>query len=156
MKRIKNLLVGAVLMAALFAVCLMPASVQAQARYDSSYTLNGGTAITVPGGTATNVAWVVDSRLQSTITLQIDVKSNTNGAYNIQFPIQRSGDGTSYTDTSTEVITFAAPAAYTFTVCTNINTLGLGWIKLAWLTNSAGTGTITNLLVHPILKRNAP
>lgn len=144
---------------ALAASALMLASlpVEAQQSYSSSYVATGtGTnAPSVIGAAGTNVALVIDCRYQSSVTLQIDLLSNTNGAYAFAFPVQRSGDSVTYTATDTELITFT-PTGYTNTFITNISTKGVGWLKFAWFTNSAGssqTATITNISVKPILKR---
>lgn len=152
MKKAVSLIVAAGLLA------LAAFTAQAQARYDSSYVLASGDAtyITIPGGggAGTNVNYVIDARLQDKITLQIDVLCNTNGAYTFSFPIQRSGDGVSYA-AITDYITFAV-SGNSNTVLTNLPTYGVGWLKIPWLTNNSVSGTITNIVIRPILKRNAP
>jgi hypothetical protein len=143
--------------AGLLLLALSAFTAAAQARYDSSYVLASGDAtyITIPGsGAGTNVNYVIDARLQDKITLQIDVLANTNGAYTFSFPIQRSGDGASYA-AITDYITFAV-TGHTNTVLTNLSTYGVGWLKIPWLTNNSISGTITNIVIRPILKRNAP
>jgi len=145
--------------AALALVALLAApSSNAQARYDSSYAIMNSAstagAIQIPGGVTTNVGWIVDCRLQDKITLQIDVGANTNGASTLAFPIQRSGDGTSYSATM-ETITLST-AAYATTFITNVPSWGVGWLKIVSLANGSASGTYTNIVVRPILKRNAP
>lgn len=152
MKKVVSTIVAAGLLA------LSAFTVQAQARYDSSYVVASGDAtyITIPGGggAGTNVNYVIDARLQDKITLQIDVLCNTNGAYTFSFPIQRSGDGVRYA-AITDYITFAV-SGNSNTVLTNLSTYGVGWLKIPWLTNNSVSGTITNIVIRPILKRNAP
>jgi len=152
--RMKKSVVSTIAAGLLLALSAFTAA--AQARYDSSYVLASGDAtyITIPGsGARTNVNYVIDSRLQDKITLQIDVLANTNGAYTFSFPIQRSGDGASYA-AITDYITFAV-TGHTNTVLTNLSTYGVGWLKIPWLTNNSISGTITNIVIRPILKRNA-
>jgi hypothetical protein len=152
MKKVVSLIVAAGLLA------LAAFTAQAQARYDSSYVVASGDAtyIRIPGGggAGTNVNYVIDARLQDKITLQIDVLCNTNGAYTFSFPFQRSGDGVSYA-AITDYITFAV-SGNSNTVLTNLSTYGVGWLKIPWLTNNSVSGTITNIVIRPILKRNAP
>lgn len=141
------------LMAALFAV-----NVNGQASYNSSYSISESAYMPLAASTASNVAAVIDCRLQSKITLQVDFQSNTNEAVTVAFPIQRSGNGTTYTPTR-ELITLTCLGATSGALncdCTNIDTYGCGWIKIPWVTNAHATANITNLVLRPILKRNAP
>ena len=146
---------------ALVALLATMLNANAQQRYDNTYSLTalGASAPSLVGPNGTNVAWVIDARQQSSISLQLNLFSNTNGVYAFAFPVQRSGDGVYYTPTDTELITFTITGNYTNTVFTNISTKGLGFIKIPWLTNSAGssqTATVTNIQALPIIKRGVP
>ena len=150
----KTLAVSATL-AALFAVNAM-----AQApRYDSTYTVvfqyTNTTNLPLTGGTASNTTSVVDCRFQDKIAIQFDAQFASNTTHSVSFPLLRSGDGVSYTTYAAADYITLAFSGFTNTIITNLPTYGCGWLKFQYLTNAA-QDNLTNLVIRPIIKRNAP
>lgn len=107
------------------------------------------------GAAATNVAYVVDVRKQSTVTLQWDRISSGAGAQVISLAFSRSTDGSTY-NSALDSLTLASGGATATTTVTNIPTYGAGYIKIHYMTNAnADTVFTTNTLKYAV-KIGAP
>lgn len=114
--------------------------------------------------TATNIGAVIDCRKQATVTIQWTAGniSGTGTDTNSIF-FQYSVDGVTYTPNTETTpggptgkrVTIAATGITPTTIVTNLATLGCGYIKLTFGTNSAAAGDTTNVLKYAI-KINAP
>lgn len=142
--RIKFLLAAAVI--GLLAFSPTPAPAQAQNVYAAQSL---GTSRN-DGSTATNVAYVIDCRKQSTVTIQYvnQMATSSTAAQTVNF--SRSIDGLNWSTTAQEFSFTPVASAQSYGI-TNLLTYGCGYIKINYVTNSgAANAFATNTLSYAI------
>jgi hypothetical protein len=112
-----------------------------------------GTYTNCAGSSATNVAVVMDVRQQSGVAFSAVTKNDGAGTANMGYFFQRSVDGVNYEATG-QLVTIAANGNANAVLVTNLNTYGVGWIKLAYITNAAAaTVNTTNITIGYALRK---
>lgn len=135
------------------AAALLLAAISAQAQAPTYGVQTLGT-FTVNGQAATNVAYVIDCRKQSTVTVGLVNQMSTSATDNQTIVYSRSLDGVNY-QTALSTVALAPTASATSVQLTNLNTFGAGFIKINYFTNAAASAVSTNTLVYAV-KISAP
>lgn len=136
-------------------------SAQAQSPVYNAHTLYSMGTGQVAGSAATNINAVLDCRKQKDVALQIMIQPKTTATDALSFVFARSVDGVTY-GANDFVVTLApgGTAGGATTTITNIpsaTTMGVGYLKLMYLTNAAAAaGVVTNASVIYGVKISAP
>lgn len=111
----------------------------------------------IPSATAVAGNAVIDCRKQNTFMLQVNAQCDTGGGA-MSLTLIPSVDGVTYSTATVpngaKTVGFT-PTTAGVTLCTNLNTYGAGFWKLAYVTNDTGAA-ITNLTIKYGVKVSAP
>lgn len=165
MKKTKRILTLTAMAVVIGVAALLATVNQAQAT-DTIYAAqtlisSPGTYTNAAGSAATNYAAVIDCRKQAKVTVQITQTYDGAGTGACIYYFQRSVDGVNYDYTSAtmngQAVGLAGTGNTPVTIQTNLDTLGCGYMRLAWVTNaSAASVNLTNLTVKYAVKIQAP
>jgi hypothetical protein len=138
----------------ILALALLTCSVHAQ-KYGWGTVTPGFSQIA--GSSATNGATtaVIDCRKCQNVALQLKTQSDAANTANTVFAFAKSVDGTSYGADVLLVPVANAGTTATHAV-TNFVVGGIGYLKLAWVSNAAASAVVTNFQVRYSTKLNAP
>lgn len=120
---------------------------------------NALTGAPIVASSATNYNLVIDCRKQAKIGLAFSSTNTAAGATiagSYVVPYQRSWDGINYETTLSSASSPALNGTTNVFWGTNIDTLGCGYIRIPFITNSMGSGTNIAVTVGYDVKISAP
>lgn len=123
---------------------LLLATIQSPAQTAPVYASQNIGTFTCAATAGTNVGYVIDTRKQSSVDLQIELMADASGAYTFTVPFQYSVDGTTYAGMRSGSIAISFNGVTKQTVVTNIPTYGAGYVKIPHLTNATASINVTN------------
>ena len=146
---IKNILLAA---AAVFALTF-----SASAQIPSYGPAKVGTVSNyVAASTATNYNAVIPVQSQRNVALQITQNNDAAGTANISYVLQSSVDNVTYQTGPFAVIIVPANGTTAVTTVTNFDTVGVGYLRLQYVTNAAASANLTNFSITYGIKTLSP
>lgn len=101
--------------------------------------------------TATNVGTVIDCRYNRNIGIYAQAQGTNTSTSAITAVFNQSADGLNFDTLTPRVVTWALNNTTVASTTTNWDIGAIGYLKLAYITNAAGTG-ISNVVVQVALK----